>query len=51
MVARNGKSMMKLVRLSIFRSLLLKREILCAFESLKNLKELYSWVATAATQP
>ena len=37
MVARNGKNMMKLVKLSILRPLLLKREISWQFESSKIL--------------
>ena len=49
MVARNKKSMMKLVKLPIFRPLLLKREILLKFESLKNLKDLYGLEARLAT--
>ena len=48
MFARNGKGMMKLVRLTILRSLLLKREILWLFESLKYLKDLYGWMASLA---
>ena len=39
---KNEKSMMKLVRLAIFRPLLLKCEILGKFDSLKNLKDLYT---------
>ena len=35
---------MKLVRLPILRPLLLTREILSTFESLKILKDLYGWV-------
>ena len=45
MVARNGKSMIKLVRLPILRPLLVKREILWWLENSKILKDLYSWVA------
>ena len=41
MIARNGKRMIKLVRLPILRPLLLKREILWQFENSKNLKDLY----------
>ena len=48
MVARNGKSMMKLARLPILRPLLLKHEILWWFESSKNLKDLYGWMASKA---
>ena len=48
MVVRNEKSMMKLLSLPILRLLLLKREILSRFESLKILKDLY---ASLATQP
>ena len=51
MVARNEKSMMKLVRLLIFRLTLLKGEILWLFENSKNLKDSYGWVASLATQP
>ncbi len=36
MIARNKKSMMKLVRLPISRLLMFKREILLPFESFKN---------------
>ena len=42
MVARNEKSMMKLIRLPILTLLLLQSEIL---------KDLYDWVAKLATQP
>ena len=48
MVARNGKSVMELVRFPILRPLLHKHEILRTFESSKNLKDLYSWVARLA---
>ena len=48
MAARNGKSMMKLVRLPIFSLMLPKHEILCKFTSLKNLKDLYGRVARLA---
>ena len=41
--------MMKLVRLPIYRPLLLNFEILCRFENSKNLKALYDWVASLAT--
>ena len=46
MVARNGKSMMILVKLPILRPLLLRREILWWLEISKILKDLYGWVAT-----
>ena len=51
MVAKNGKSMMKLVRLPILRPMLLKPEILWLFGNSKILKDLYGWVASLATQP
>ena len=44
MVARNEKSMLKLVSLPILSPLLLKREILWTFENSKILKDLYGWV-------
>ena len=41
MVAGNGKSVMKLLRLPILRLLIRKRDILYWFQCLKNLKDLY----------
>ena len=39
---RNGKNVVKLVRLSILRPLMFKCEILWQYESLTNLKDLYA---------
>ena len=51
MVGRNKKSMIKLIRLPILRLLLLKREILSRFKSLKISKDLYGWMPKLATKP
>ena len=42
MVARNGKSVMKLVRLPILTLMMLKREVLLWLESFNNLEDLYA---------